>query len=119
MLAVFVFWKVMNGNQAWPVRPALRGVAVEPDQVPRLLEFRAAHRDVVIGTDEFGNWQGRIPEQNGERVISRYTLCELLDKLDELTEERCRDPGSQGDLNPNEDPPRGPHAGRPRQSPTG
>ena len=28
--------------------------------------------------------QARIPELNGETVITRYTLRELLDKLDEL-----------------------------------
>jgi len=70
------------------VRPALRGVADEPDQVPRLQEFRAAHPDVIIGTAEFGNWQGRIPKPNGETVITRYTLKPLLDKLDELTGQR-------------------------------
>ena len=67
------------------VRPALRGVANEPDQIPRLREFRAAHPDVIIGTDGFGNWQGRIPEPHGETVITRYTLKPLLDKLTELT----------------------------------
>jgi len=29
--------------------------------------------------------QARIPEPNGEVVITRYSLRELLDKLDELT----------------------------------
>jgi hypothetical protein len=28
--------------------------------------------------------QARIPELDGETVITRYTLRELLDKLDEL-----------------------------------
>jgi hypothetical protein len=74
------------------IRPALRGVADEPDQVPRLREFRAAHPDVVIGTDGFGNWQGRIPEPNGETVITRYTLKPLLDKLEELTSEGHAEP---------------------------
>jgi hypothetical protein len=70
------------------VRPALRGVADEPDQVPRLQAFRAEHPDVIIGTDEFGNWQARIPEPNGETVTTRYTLQALLGKLHELTAER-------------------------------
>jgi hypothetical protein len=69
------------------MRPALRGVADEPDQVPRLQQFRAAHPTVVIGTDDFGTWQGRIPEESGETVITRHRLCELLDKLAELTGE--------------------------------
>lgn len=74
----------MNDYRGAPVRPALRGVADEPDQIPRLQAFRAAHPDVIVGRDEFGNWQARIPEPNGETVITRYTLRELLGKLDEL-----------------------------------
>lgn len=69
------------------VRPALRGVADEPDQVPQLQKFRAEHPDVIIGTDEFGNWQARIPELNGEMVTTRYTLQALLGRLHELTAE--------------------------------
>ena len=72
----------MSGSQA---RPALRLVADEPCQVVRLQAFRAAHQDVIIGTGEFGTWQARIPEPNGETVITRYALKPLLDKLDELT----------------------------------
>jgi hypothetical protein len=53
--------------------------------VMRLQAFRAAHPDVVIGTGEFGTWQARIPEPNGETIITRYTLKPFLDKLDELT----------------------------------
>ncbi len=66
-------------------RPALRLAAAEPDQVPRLLAFRAEHPAVIIGPGEFGTWQALIPEDNGETVVSRHRLCELLDKLDELT----------------------------------
>ena len=72
----------MSSSQA---RPALRLVADEPCQVVRLQVFRAAHPDVIIGTGEFGTWQARIPEPNGETVITRYTLKPFLDKLDELT----------------------------------
>jgi hypothetical protein len=56
----------------------------EPDQVPRLARFRAAHPDVIIGAGEFGIWQARIPEKNGETVTCRYTLKDLLNRLDEL-----------------------------------
>jgi hypothetical protein len=35
---------------------------------------------VAIGAG-YGWWQARIPEQNGETVITRYRLRELLDKL--------------------------------------
>jgi hypothetical protein len=45
-----------------PVRPALRLAVGEPDQVPRLAAFRAAHPDVIVEAGEFGTWQGRIPE---------------------------------------------------------
>ncbi len=42
---------------------------------------------MIIGDFGFGVWQARIPEPDGEQIISRYTLRELLDKLDELTGE--------------------------------
>lgn len=45
--------------------------------------------EVVIGDGGFGTIQARIPETNGEMVITRYRLAELLDKLDELTGEHC------------------------------
>jgi hypothetical protein len=56
----------------------------EPDQARRLAAFRAAHPHVIIGSFSFGTWQARIPEDNGETITTRYTLRELLDKLDEL-----------------------------------
>jgi hypothetical protein len=62
---------------------ALRLLREEPDQVLRLQAFRAAHPEVIIGDGGFGVWQVRIPEPDGESVISRYTLRELLDKLDD------------------------------------
>jgi len=64
-------------------RPALRIVAGEPDQVLRLAAFREQHPDVMVGAGR-GWWQVVIPEPGGETVITRYTLRELLDKLDEL-----------------------------------
>jgi hypothetical protein len=57
----------------------------EPDQVLRLGRFRDEHPDVIIGDGGFGTWQARIPELDGETIITRYILRELLDKLDELT----------------------------------
>jgi hypothetical protein len=66
-------------------RPTLRLAAEEPDQVPRLLAFRAAHPGVLIGAGEFGTWQALIPEPDGETVVSRHRLVELLDRLVELT----------------------------------
>ena len=63
----------------------LRLAREEPDQVLRLQTFRAAHPEVIIGDAGFGVWQARIPEPDGERIISRYALRELSDKLDKLT----------------------------------
>ena len=82
-----------------PAAPALPGVADEPDQVLRLHQFRIVHPDLIIGPDEFRNWQARIPEPNGETVITRYRLRELIDslELEELTAEHGPEPdGSPG-----------------------
>ena len=66
------------------LRSGLRPVPDELDQLVRLARFRAAHPGAIIGDGGFGTVQARIPELNGETVITRYTLRELLDKLDEL-----------------------------------
>jgi hypothetical protein len=68
-----------------------RLVPDEYDQVLRLQAFRTAHPEVVIGDGGFGTIQARIPEPDGETVITRYRLAELLDKLDELTDEHRAD----------------------------
>jgi hypothetical protein len=57
----------------------------EPDQVPRLISFRQANPGVIVGDGGFGTFQARIPQDNGEIVVTSYSLRELLDKLDELT----------------------------------
>jgi hypothetical protein len=67
-----------------PTRPPLRLMPDEADQVRRLHQFRRDHDGVVINAGP-GWWQARIPEPAGEQVITRYTLRELLDKLDQLT----------------------------------
>jgi predicted secreted protein len=77
----------VTGDYAGMSWRALRLAREEPDQVLRLQAFRAAHPDVIIGDGGFGVWQARVPEPGGEHVISRYTLRELLGKLDELTGE--------------------------------
>jgi hypothetical protein len=64
-------------------RLALRTVPDEPDQVLRLRRFREEHPGVSIYTG-LGYWQARVPETNGETVVTRYFLQELLDKLDAL-----------------------------------
>lgn len=87
----------MSGSPAWPPRLALRVVSDEPDQVLRLARFRQEHPDVIIGTGEFDTWQARIPEIAGETVATRYTLRELLDRLDQLTSQhRERLDGERG-----------------------
>lgn len=77
----------MSGSPAWPPRLARHLIPDEPDQVLRLARFRQEHPDVTIGPGEFGTWQARIPEAAGETVTTRYTLRELLDRLDQLTRE--------------------------------
>ncbi len=74
----------MTGSHVRPVCPAFRLVPDEPDQVLRLREFRATYPEVIIGEGEFGTWQARIPEDNGETVTTRHTLKALLDRLDSL-----------------------------------
>jgi hypothetical protein len=56
----------------------------EEDQVPRLLDFRAAHPEVSIELDGF--WRAVIPAPggDGETVVCRYELRDVLDKLAEL-----------------------------------
>lgn len=55
-----------------------------PDELARLQRFRAEHPGVLVGGGGFGTWQALIPEPSGETVVVRYTLRELLDRLDEL-----------------------------------
>jgi hypothetical protein len=66
------------------IRSGLRPLPDELDQLARLTRFRTAHPEVIVGDGGFGTMQARIPELDGETVITRYTLRELLDKLDEL-----------------------------------
>ncbi len=54
------------------------------DQYTRLSEFRREHPSVVIGTDDFGNWQAQIPRQSGERFLGGRELGALLDDLDAI-----------------------------------
>jgi hypothetical protein len=65
-------------------RPRLLPGGNEGDQVPRLLDFRAAHPEVSIELDGF--WRAVIPAPggDGETVVCRYQLRDVLDKLAEL-----------------------------------
>ena len=78
----------MSGFAIRLVRHGLPGALGEPDQLLRLARFRDTHPDVIIGDGGFGTVQARIPEPDGETVITRYTLQELLERLDELTAEQ-------------------------------
>ena len=59
-----------------------------PAELERLRQIRAEHPDILVGGGGFGTWQAIIPEENGETVITRYTLRELLDRLSEILEDR-------------------------------
>jgi hypothetical protein len=67
-----------------PARTALFLVPGEQDQLPRLNRFRQDHPGIAICAG-LGYWQAQLPEPGGERVVTRYTLTELLDSLDTLT----------------------------------
>ena len=90
--------------------PVRRLLPDDGDQVVRLSRFRAAHPDVVVAAGEFGTWQARIPEGNGETIITRHRLGELLDRLGEVTGQPG--PGLRG---PRGAIPPAPRAGRPYQ----
>jgi hypothetical protein len=66
------------------IRSGLHLIPDELDQVVRLARFREQHPDVIVGDGGFGTFQARIPEENGETTITRYSLRELLDSLGEL-----------------------------------
>ncbi len=63
-------------------RPSLHVVdgGAPPDQGLRLRQFREEHPDVEIILR--GPWQAIIPEPDGETVVIRWELRELLDELD-------------------------------------
>jgi hypothetical protein len=67
------------------IRGGLHLHPAELAQLIRLTRFRQAYPEVIVGDGGFGTVQARIPEDNGETVVTRYSLRELLDKLDELT----------------------------------
>jgi hypothetical protein len=65
-------------------RVPMRLVPDEPDQVTRLIAFRAEHPTVTIQPGQFRTWEARVREPDGETTIVRHTLRELLDRLGEL-----------------------------------
>ncbi len=64
---------------------AVRGELDYVDQVPRRQAYEAAHPGVVIRPrSHAAYWEAIIEEPSGETAIYRYTLRELLDKLESL-----------------------------------
>jgi hypothetical protein len=85
------------------IRRALSLAAGELDQVPRLRAIRAQYPHVVIGTlGVDGAWQARIPRQDGETILTRYQLKELLDRLAEVLGEQDPDQAGTGPDQPAE-----------------
>jgi hypothetical protein len=62
----------------------VRGEPEYVDQVPRRLAFEATHPNVEI-LYMGPHWQAIVREETGQTVIVRYSLKQLLDKLEELT----------------------------------
>jgi hypothetical protein len=77
------------------IRGGLHLHPAELAQLIRLTRFRQAHPEVIVGDGGFGTVQARIPEPDGETVITRYTLRELLERLDELTTGPNGQPGCE------------------------
>lgn len=67
-----------------PARRPLSLLPGDADQVLRLSQYRSDHPGVAICAG-LGYWQAQIPQHDGEMIITRYQLRELLDKLDTLT----------------------------------
>ena len=66
--------------------PMVRGELDYPAQVPRLVSYRQAHPDAnIIYLGAW--WQYVRVEGNGLTAIVRFTLRELLDKLESLDAE--------------------------------
>ena len=78
------------------IRSGLRVVPDELDQVTRLARFKRAYPHIVVGDGGFGTMQARIPRPDGEIVITRYSLRQLLDRLDELNGEHQDQPDGVG-----------------------
>jgi hypothetical protein len=55
----------------------------EAAQAPRLAWFRKAHSEVTV-LPIGGRWQAIKPEANGETVVTRDKLGDVLDRLSEL-----------------------------------
>ncbi len=65
----------------------VRGEPEYADQVPRRLEYEKAHPNVeILYLGPY--WQAIIREGDGQTIITRIHLRDLLDKLEALDQER-------------------------------
>ena len=69
-----------------PQRPRMLAIAPEElDQLLRLQAFREQYPHVIIGAISRRAWQACLPEpDDGQTVITRRTLGDLLDRACEL-----------------------------------
>ena len=66
-------------------RSSLSVVHGDPDQVTRREALERAHPEVSTAYDhDHGYWRGIIREPCGETSAVRYSLHELLDRLEQL-----------------------------------
>lgn len=52
------------------------------DQLPRKRVFESRHPEAFIGMITSDTWQARIRQMNGETVITRWYLRDLMDELE-------------------------------------
>ena len=64
-----------------PVRTVTAG-GDDFDQISRKRSFQAPHPEIFIGLIASATLQARIPEEDGETIITRWYLRDLLDELD-------------------------------------
>jgi hypothetical protein len=61
----------------------VRGEPEYVDQVPRRLDYEAAHPDAeILYLGPY--WQAIVREETGQTIITRHSLKQLLDKLESL-----------------------------------
>jgi len=77
---------------------SVRGEFGYVDQVPRMLAYQQAHPHVMIRPrSHAAYWEAIIEEQDGETAVYRYTLRELMDKLESLAAAGPAGPGGAQD----------------------
>lgn len=74
----------MSGARRPAAAPEPPFVLLAGADVDRLVRFRAAHPEATVDDGGRGVWRAILPEPDGETVVVRYTLREMLDRLDVL-----------------------------------